>query len=140
LKTGKNTGFNPRPCARGDGTLLMLATLIDRFQSTPLREGRLLSLLTSPRHTRFNPRPCARGDAIKGLEESIQPVVSIHAPARGATFLFQGQFAPSKVSIHAPARGATSTQGKMRQSLKFQSTPLREGRHTHYKYLKSYKI
>ena len=34
-------------------------------------------------------------------------VVSIHAPARGATFLGGNDVPASKVSIHAPARGAT---------------------------------
>ena len=34
------TGFNPRPCTRGDrGTVVMMITF-KRFQSTPLHEGR----------------------------------------------------------------------------------------------------
>ena len=33
--------------------------------------------------------------------------VSIHAPARGATFNPARQYSADKVSIHAPARGAT---------------------------------
>jgi len=34
-------------------------------------------------------------------------VVSIHAPARGATISIKGNFGKYQVSIHAPARGAT---------------------------------
>ena len=55
------------------------------FQFTPLREGRPrcgLPLLQS--RTNFNSRPCERGDA---YSEKDYPVflISIHAPARGAT-------------------------------------------------------
>jgi len=35
-------------------------------------------------------------------------VVSIHAPARGATALLSAGLLDTVVSIHAPARGATS--------------------------------
>jgi len=34
-------------------------------------------------------------------------LVSIHAPARGATWTLNGTAATLSVSIHAPARGAT---------------------------------
>ena len=35
-------------------------------------------------------------------------IISIHAPARGATFLVFCKFNVVKISIHAPARGATA--------------------------------
>ena len=38
-------------------------------------------------------------------------IVSIHAPARGATGSGQAVPADDKVSIHAPARGATADTG-----------------------------
>ena len=59
------------------------------FQSTPLREGRrLISFLVMPAQ-----------------------VVSIHAPARGATIFFRILHLLFLVSIHAPARGATISAG-----------------------------
>ncbi len=96
--------FNPRPCARGDfggGS----GVLPGGFQSTPLREGRPPALVSCCPRPRFNPRPCARGDH------------------RG-----QGSQDGQPVSIHAPARGATREAEKEGAKMKFQSTPLREGR------------
>ena len=123
----------------------------EQFQSTPLREGRRGSGSgTGSGSIGFNPRPCARGDP-----DSLQPgtpgnFVSIHAPARGATFAGQTRrgrgcvsiHAPARgatvwsnekyvatlVSIHAPARGATRIAGYHNRTAAFQSTPLREGR------------
>jgi len=75
--------FNPRPCARGDFFLLLFELVFDvsihapargatdcagaitprnRFQSTPLREGRPTQALRKINQKSFNPRPCARGD------------------------------------------------------------------------------
>ena len=80
--------FNPRPRARGDwATCSARYANRYRFQSTPPREG--------------------RPDL---LPPDAQPliVVSIHAPARGATWpTAQRRSAVQLVSIHAPARGAT---------------------------------
>ena len=49
-------------------------------------------------------------------------LVSIHAPARGATFLFHYLVHYRHVSIHAPARGATLTQEWRGRAWLFQST------------------
>ena len=56
--------------------------------------------------------------------------ISIHAPARGATYQ-QGieRMWSRKISIHAPARGATIYQRFLLLIFLFQFTPLREGRH-----------
>ncbi len=98
--------FNPRPCARGDRLLRHHPTTRFRFQSTPLREGRLARSSTGwIQPSSFNPRPCARGD--------------------GHTLLL---WSLSHVSIHAPARGATASRGVSSPPKQFQSTPLREGR------------
>ena len=76
----ERNGFNPRPCARGDRN-------------------------KCPGAFRFNPRPCARGDRPRSVAWGEQ-IVSIRAPARGATA--------------APLASGPSTS--------FQSAPLREGR------------
>ena len=49
--------------------------------------------------------------------------ISIHAPAKGATFPAYGKFYPSFISIHAPAKGATSSNSPAGSGPgKFQST------------------
>jgi len=59
------------------------------------------------RITRFNPRTRTGCDSFCTNFLIIQFPVSIHAPARGATQIFQLSFRLLSVSIHAPARGAT---------------------------------
>ena len=54
--------------------------------------------------------------------------VSIHAPARGATITFLEGFKDLGVSIHAPARGATNHGNDIVMMRLFQSTPPRGGR------------
>ena len=101
--------FNSRPCERGD-----------------CKVGRREICLLH-----FNSRPCERGDKVLAIIKTSQKLISIHAPARGATTL--GRCSASKpsdfnsrpcergdllhclpassrwhISIHAPARGATN--------------------------------
>ena len=57
-------------------------------------------------------------------------VVSIHAPAQGATSLTLRQRIIQWVSIHAPAQGATVGTWYFKRARRFQFTPLRKGRHT----------
>ena len=54
--------------------------------------------------------------------------VSIHAPARGATLFLQPMQGFFMVSIHAPARGATDVEVVTVTPKMFQSTPPRGGR------------
>ena len=97
----------------------------------------------------FNSRPCERGFKIN-LQRVLQKQISIHAPARGASFFHSYRFCPTErisihapargashqivathgsfsISIHAPARGASETVMEEAQEEKFQFTPLREG-------------
>ena len=64
------------------------------------------------------------------VADVLLAVISIHAPAKGATF--QRQFSnltTAVISIHAPAKGATSTRTRVPAIRKFQSTlPRRERR------------
>jgi len=100
------TGFNPRPCARGDET------------NPPAGGGMEVSIHAPARGATpdsRNIRPCG--------------LVSIHAPARGATLGFSPCAERGFVSIHAPARGATYMESIYPSGdTRFQSTPLREGR------------
>ena len=78
------------------------------FQSTHPRGVRRGADLPGPGMVgRFNPR------TREGCDTSISRIrarlmVSIHAPARGATYMVLPAAEVPEVSIHAPARGATA--------------------------------
>ncbi len=82
-------------------------TLLHMFQSTLPRGERQLTAARPSSKRRFNPRSRAGSDdnlyCIQGIVD-----VSIHAPARGATYRIGSHVHRLYVSIHAPARGATS--------------------------------
>ena len=112
----------------GDFVLVADSLLGGRFQSTPPHGGRRPEKLRLAYLQSFNPRPRMGGDVLAHLWLTEQ-IVSIHAPAWGATSWdfshFQGlgfQSTPPHggrqaigccdtnsilVSIHAPAWGAT---------------------------------
>ena len=101
--------FNPRPRAGGDAAHRLHRRVCRLFQSTPPRGGRLdVRCDMTAGYSSFNPRPRAGGDAIAGLQTICVDDVSIHAPARGATY------ARRAARLHR---------------LRFQSTPPRGGRH-----------
>ena len=58
------------------------------FQSTPPRGGRLAEVVLASEKKGFNPRPRVGGDP-EGMRALLAVVVSIHAPAWGATLLRQ---------------------------------------------------
>ncbi len=58
----------------------------------------------------------------------MRSLVSIHAPAGGATIEVTVVELDGKVSIHAPAGGATFARLPSVESILFQSTRLREAR------------
>ena len=78
-------GFNPRARAGRDGGILYCRIRSDSF----------------------NPRARAGRDRPASALTRMR-IVSIHAPARGATLQIRKRYLPQSVSIHAPARGATS--------------------------------
>ena len=121
------------------------------FQFTPLREGRQAVGAMPTYRAYFNSRPSARGDVDRGGARRNRRVISIHAPPRGATLHEKRGKLSGLISIHAPPRGATPSQRRLRLSstnfnsrpsargdgdqwgnwvrkIKFQFTPLREGR------------
>jgi len=55
----------------------------------------------------FNPRPREGGDFFINVVCNSVELVSIHAPAQGATLKIESFGVPFDVSIHAPAQGAT---------------------------------
>ena len=80
---------------------------LSRFQSTRPRRARRYIVDVRKVDTRFNPR------AREGRDGTMQKLldmstVSIHAPAKGATYAIFFDDANIFVSIHAPAKGATA--------------------------------
>mgnify|MGYP001580023397 CR=1 FL=1 len=99
--------FNSRPSARGDHALAQRHRL-DKFQFTPLREGRqsLVSADTRFPIFQFTPLREGRHCTERSLKNSMY--ISIHAPPRGATRGARGfRVSGGGISIHAPPRGAT---------------------------------
>ncbi len=97
--------FNPRPRVGGDDRGLSHEQAV-MFQSTPPRGGRPATTSMKPATMCFNPRPRVGGD--QSRPDDLKPVlVSIHAPAWGATQLRCRCAHAEGVSIHAPAWGAT---------------------------------
>ena len=77
------------------------------FRSTPLREGRPDGSMVVNRPKEFRSTPLREGRRAVPVRSPYRHVVSIHAPARGATPIDRRGSAARRVSIHAPARGAT---------------------------------
>ena len=116
---------------RGATGIRMAQQAMQKFQFTPLREGRPCSWrLLGVLEPHFNSRPSARGDG--NLARSITAdIISIHAPPRGAT---PGGYTPGRPFIFqfTPLReGRRTTKRYFPQNKIFQFTPLREGRHAY---------
>ncbi len=100
------SSFNPRACTRRDLINVVIITAPDCFN--PRACTRRDADISSSRSIdlSFNPRACTRRDL--RLAQLVQAeLVSIHAPARGATPPQPLERLLAAVSIHAPARGAT---------------------------------
>ena len=122
-----------------------------QFQFTPLREGRLDGGEIRLTAEAFQFTPLREGRRSDQEQPSGGNSISIHAPPRGATTPPEAVEATPAISIHAPPRGATATwrksscsrtyfisrpsargdeivPRKLARWLRFQFTPLREGR------------
>ena len=98
--------FYSRPCERGFASGDNSSCLSVEFQFTPLREGL----------QRAMPKRC-------GVF-----LISIHAPARGASGSSPRRSSYKTISIHAPARGASSTRMVfVRLCTDFNSRPCERG-------------
>ena len=77
------------------------------FQSTPPHGERPLSSADNRlHHSHFNPRPRMGSDQTKIIFQRAN-IISIHAPAWGATISTLHRIVCKRISIHAPAWGAT---------------------------------
>ena len=59
------------------------------------------------RSCNFNPRSREGSDGREAAANKERVMISIHAPAKGATAAIYGTRNPKDISIHAPAKGAT---------------------------------
>ncbi len=99
------------------------------FQSTLPRRERPSWEILSVRRRYFNPRSREGSDPREELIAS-RCIISIHAPAKGATDLCGRRHGGVLISIHAPAKGATTFSTWVDEALEFQSTlPRRERPH-----------
>ena len=78
-------GFNPRPCERGDPRKSASFGWCAWFQSTPLRKGRHGKRNHSILSFGFQSTPLRKGRPSASSQDTDNPCVSIHAPAKGAT-------------------------------------------------------
>ena len=63
------------------------------------------------RYVNFNPRS-REGSDESDMSFIILDLISIHAPAKGATKMIKKDKDIVKISIHAPAKGATDNKSK----------------------------
>ncbi len=149
---GHGHSFNPRPRAGGDtarrvlyigpwyqfqstpprGGRLIIGSgnnIQSWFQSTPPRGGRHAQLRGSATSgCRFNPRPRAGGD--HGSSHRCSSMVSIHAPARGATVRPDHT---ARASFNPRPRAGGDCTSKKLHNINSQSTLQREEVHNLYK-------
>ena len=103
-----NLCFNSRTRTGCDVVIVAVVDAAFLFQFTHPHGVRLPALYNNPRHAMFqftHPHGVRR---YVPAALSVAVGVSIHAPARGATRLYQRSPLLFYVSIHAPARGATA--------------------------------
>ena len=122
-------GFNPRPRTRGDTEAVAWECAGCPFQSTPPHEGRLIGRLRTTTREVFQSTPPHEGRREQVSAIRLFYVVSIHAPARGATGA--GFSDPSFLCRFNPrprTRGDPMRVEIIQGGGRFQSTPPHEGR------------
>ena len=116
----------------GGATLAYLMKWIaKKFQFTPLREGRPEAVTLFDREFIFQFTPLREGrlDSLKDIFNVM--LISIHAPAGGATVAAAGQVKPDKFQFTPLREGRLMSIGVSLKPSGFQFTPLREGRRRH---------
>jgi len=83
------------------------------FRSTPPRGGRPPPYTGDLTILMFRSTPPRGGRRQHSLRSFCQDLVSIHAPARGATLRIRVHLQHTRVSIHAPAWGATAASSAL---------------------------
>ena len=124
-------GFNPRPREGGDGQAWPAGSIVEMFQSTPPRGGRRASRAYFKERKWFQSTPPRGGRRSLELCVSQRHVVSIHAPARGATNYLVVELPQCLCFNPRPREGGDrcpESKRSCQSSGWFQSTPPRGGR------------
>ena len=98
------------------------------FQFTPLREGRLVRVPSRYAIAKFQFTPLREGRPGFLEPQPPHPSISIHAPPRGATCRGGNAWRGHDFNSRPSARGDQPIPSHAREVLRFQFTPLREGR------------
>ena len=115
--------FNPRSRTGSDSGTIRTKAGETLFQSTLPHGERRDRCKFHLCHKNFNPRSRTGSDVKAVISNKRMLMISIHAPARGATIQTEHGAALVGISIHAPARGATVTSGSSTNCVNvFQST------------------
>ena len=122
LAAAKRSNFNPRTRVGCDGALHPVGELRDAFQSTHPRGVRLFVACRFSAAQYFNPRTRVGCDNYFRENCYYPALISIHAPAWGATGRHTAACAGIAISIHAPAWGATLFVALFHIKAQFQST------------------
>ena len=118
--------FNPRS-REGSDPAGNCPTCRPRDFNPRSREGSDSGLTTqSQSAVHFNPRSREGSDTFR-RERRIACCISIHAPAKGATFSCAAQSAVAFISIHAPAKGATAVRPLTLSAMCYFNPRSREG-------------
>ena len=121
------TNFNSRPSARGDNRLGKRGFFRAYFNSRPSARGDIQSFGRCTSGHLFQFTPLREGRRPFVLCPSVDLLISIHAPPRGATSPLQLASTSYDFNSRPSARGDNGV-GTRFQRLLFQFTPLREGR------------
>ena len=122
-------GFNPRPREGGDLAFAEGLLQAEPFQSTPPRRGRHAPSFVSTYSRLFQSTPPRRGRLEHGAPATQHLVVSIHAPAKGATCGALRARRPHRCFNPRPREGGDYSDAPILPSAEtFQSTPPRRGR------------
>ncbi len=120
--------FNPRPRTGGDQRARGSTSNPVEFQSTPPHRGRRVTTAAQVLGQLFQSTPPHRGRQTKMLDISRFHLFQSTPPHRGRQPGGLGRVIHRVVSIHAPAQGATHACGPTRRAGLFQSTPPHRGR------------
>ena len=101
------SNFNSRPSARGDQQIKRITIFQHYFNSRPSARGDTRNRRHCWQWQRFQFTPLREGRRAAAAQSSAAINISIHAPPRGATITCERRYPISNISIHAPPRGAT---------------------------------
>ena len=111
LLSGQGRDFNPRSREGSDVYIYNTLFKPDNFNPRS-REGSDIPVECSCYYLIISIHAPARGATDRLCGEDVEAIISIHAPARGATLDSLAELFKDIISIHAPARGATANIDK----------------------------